>query len=180
MFEACLMLHANPNRPIGRTLRLYPAITRLAVCTSKPLRQQIPCRLIVVPMPALCSPHVCHAGQIERSSGARSYGRCARCMQTGCKKGDKQTIFPSAETVHLTSVCMRFLRAPIAHRSVGQWPPNRPRARRKQGLISDVDDNRTALIAPSTARFTDLGIGFTSKLHSIRTQIRNRAMPIDR
>jgi hypothetical protein len=68
------------------------------------------------------------------------------------------TIFPYAETVHLTSVRMRFLRAPIAHRSVGQWPPNRPRARRKQCSISDVDDNRTALIAPSTARFTDLGM----------------------
>jgi hypothetical protein len=53
---------------------------------------------------------------------------------------------------------MRFVRAPIAHRSVGQWPPNRPRARRKQCSISDVDDHRTALIAPSTARFTDLGM----------------------
>ena len=101
-------MHSNPNRPTVRTLRLYPAITRLAVCSSpisryhspdlrsdksqvKPLRQQIPCRLIVVPVPALCSPHVCHAAQIERIPGAKSCGRCARCMQTGCNKGDEQT-----------------------------------------------------------------------------------------
>ena len=57
----------------------------------KPPRQQIPCKLIVVLMPTLCLPHVCHAGQIERSPEARSYGRCARCMQTGCNKGDNQT-----------------------------------------------------------------------------------------
>ena len=35
------------------------------------------------------------------------------------------TIFPSSETVHHTSVRMRFLCAPIAHRCVGQGPPNR-------------------------------------------------------
>jgi hypothetical protein len=76
---------------------------------------------------------------------------------------------PALRTATLTCVrkdCLRGLtRAPRLHdrpdRRVGQWPPNRPCARRKQCSISDVDDNRTALIAPSTARFTDPGMSFS-------------------
>jgi hypothetical protein len=83
MFEARLDLTLFLTEPTGRTLRLLSChhsvgglhLANLALSFArlrsdksqvKPLRQQIPCRLIVVPVPALCSPHVCHAGQIER------------------------------------------------------------------------------------------------------------------
>src|SRR5216683_371389 len=52
------------------------------------------------------------------------------------------TIFPSSETMHHTSVRMRFLRAPIAHRCVGQGPPNRRAPVAKQCARPDRKSTR--------------------------------------
>jgi hypothetical protein len=61
-------------------------------------------------------------------------------------------------TVDHTSVGMRFLRAPIAQRCVGQRRPNGRAPVANRALGQHADDNRTALYAPSSARFTELGM----------------------
>jgi hypothetical protein len=55
------------------------------------------------------------------------------------------TIFPSAESVHHTSMGMRFLRTPIADCRIGQGTPNRHAPVTTVRSANDADDNRTAL-----------------------------------
>jgi hypothetical protein len=54
------------------------------------------------------------------------------------------TIFPSAETVHRTSVRMRFIRTLIVRRCVVQRQPNRRAPVENSASATDEDDNRTA------------------------------------
>jgi hypothetical protein len=56
---------------------------------------------------------------------------------------------------------MEFMRTPIAHRCIGQWPLNRRAPLQTVRSISDADHNRTASCAPQTAWFADLGLSIT-------------------
>ena len=75
------------------------------------------------------------------------------------------TIFTDSETVHHASVSMRFMRTPNAHRCISQRRPNRraPVAKKKRSA-GDADDNRTALYAQPTARFTELGMSVSPRI----------------